>query len=539
MFFISLFSNINNNFIYYELEDKEMMISYNINFGGDWTNLRNIEGIDSLCLNMRLEKQNEAVSPYFKKYNIEYDASNRPYLENFNSLNFFTLKSLTDNTSDLSVDTIVFNSANTLIKKYNNKHFSLNNKERHNLKLNINADNTSVVNLKIDGIINSMNDTIVSNKFNYNVNVEPIKYNRKDPKNSLNIVTMVDGYREDQMDLYKKLVEQSLVESFNRTNSISGKKGDFFRSNVFRYCDNTLDIINVFRFDTVSIGNNYPSETILQTALFAGTTRPNFLRIQKILQTANYSKLSPYKLSENNIDAIVIFLNKGVTHLYVTSNREAVCDFLFPYSRERNKQPINFVIMKAIPELISDGWDLDSDFKNIMSLILPHELGHGIAELDDEYTQNNNFIIESVLEYFYSREYIQKVSRNLDIDSRIDREVVKWKSFFDMGYDKVKSDFLKIDIKQGGGYMADSYIYRPSEDGMMRNHRKYLNFNPVGAYHMMASIMTRIGEVPYDLNFAKNDDLSNGIEWETYPYSKFLSDMPPDSIYFEDLSMSK
>jgi len=73
----------------------------------------------------------------------------------------------------------------------------------------------------------------------------------------------------------------------------------------------------------------------------------------------------------------------------------------------------------------------------------------------------------------------------------------------------------------------------------MRNHRKYLNFNPVGAYHMMASIMTRIGEVPYDLNFAKNDDLSNGIEWETYSYNQFLSDMSPDSIYFEDLNMSK
>lgn len=74
---------------------------------------------------------------------------------------------------------------------------------------------------------------------------------------------------------------------------------------------------------------------------------------------------------------------------------------------------------------------------------------------------------------------------------------------------------------------------------MRRISRRLIRNNPVGAYHLKEFIMTRIGGVPYDLNFAKNDDLSNGIEWETYSYNQFLSDMPPDSIYFEDLNMSK
>lgn len=500
--FLDLFRSIMIDFFTffdsYELKDDGLLLNYSINLGGDWT-FFNINNYNDFDMTIDLEKRSNETQAYVKNYNIIYN-NNQPYLENYSAFNTFVLKSLTNPTSKLISSSSVSNSTST--KFTFNKDYTLENKQRYTLKLNYNANSSPLVDLTLDDVVNK--EVIVSKNFNYNVNVKDIQY-KGDYKTNLNIVVMADGVREDQIDFYRDQVDLAFEPT-----------GKFFSNNVIRYFK---DRINILRYDTVSFGEDNPSQRILQTYPHGGNSRPNFLRVIKVINEANYGTLP--KISVGDIDSIIIFVNGNVKIFYI-QEPDAFCDFLYPFQITKNRQPTNFVMISENSETENV---IDFHYESII-----HELGHGIAELDDEYSQNLPWIEKEVLKSFYTEEYIRNKSRNLD--TRTNPDEVKWKKFYDLGFN-IDSNIipeLKVDILQGGGYISDEYIYRSSLNSLMNESYNYNDFNPVCAYHMVASIKTRIGDiVPYDLE--NNFDNPDNFEWNNYSLNQFMNDLTPD--YFK------
>ena len=484
----------------YQLKDDELLINYSINLGGDWTFFKN-KNYNYFDLTIDLEKRSSETHAFVKGYKISYNI-NQPYLENYSAFNTFVLKSLTNPTSKLITSSSVSNSTS---KKFSfNKDYTLENKQRYTIKLNYNANSTPLVDLTLDDVINK--EVIVSKNFNYKVNVKDIQY-KGYYKTNLNIVVMADGVREDQIDFYRQQVDLAFAPN-----------GDFFRNNVIKYFK---DRINILRYDTVSFGEDNPSQRILLTYPHGGNSRPNFLRVIRVIKEANYGSIP--KINVEDIDSIIIFVNGKVKIFYI-QEPAAFCDFLYSFQVTKNKQPTNFVMISR--SFDNNGIKGDYYYNSII-----HELGHGIAELDDEYSQSLSWIEKEILKSFYTEDYIKNKSRNLD--TRTNPGEVKWKKFYDLGFniDANIIPELRVDILQGGGYISDEYIYRSSNKSLMNGDKYQINkFNPICAYHMVASIKTRIGDIaPHDLE----NDFSNpdNFEWNNYPLNQFMNDLTPD--YFK------
>jgi len=508
---LSLLSQITDAFTYnssYTVASNELMINYNINFGGDWTFFKSDVSGD-LSIDIDLINRSDKTPPFRKKYEINYEGNN-PVLKYYDDYNGFILKSLSsDPYSDLTTCSIISkNGANYLEFK---KNYRLENGRKHTIKLNYNSNSTSEINLTVDDVVNT--DAIVSGRFEYNkVKVEAIQY-KGDYKKSLNIVVMCDYVREDEMDFYREQVNDAFSPS-----------SKFFTNNIGNYFK---DRINILRYDTVSLDHK-KGRTMLLTNNGGGTTHPNFMRVIKVINSANYGTLP--RIAVQDVDAIIVFLNSEMRIFFQKQNK-AFCDFPRPFQIRANMQPTNVVMIGNIDE---NG--LKGNF-NIDSII--HELGHGIGQLDDEYVNEGlTWFEKEVVKAVYNENYIKLKSRNLD--TRKDENLVKWKRFIDLGYgDKsVVNEKLIIGAHQGGGYLAEDYIYRAGFHGLMNGDMDRLvsgkkdrnnNFDPVCAYHMMASIKTRIGDLPaYDLK--RDFNTFNDYEWETYKIEEFKEDLSPDAF---------
>ncbi len=230
---------------------------------------------------------------------------------------------------------------------------------------------------------------------------------------------------------------------------------------------------------------------------------PWFSRINAIM-----SWIKPNGMEIWDADAVIIFVNDPDIWAY-----SWIYGFEINY---RRGQPIHPVVIQA-----PVGHNpTDTDYHDhVISDAIVHELGHAIAKLDDEY------VLDSLLYKFFNTPAMARFwSRNCDWTDYMPWS--KFQAFSGKGYDDLGNDY-SFKLVEGGLY-NDTWIYRTSKGSIMLDYKDYDHFNPVSAYHMAASIKTRIGNVPYSLPI--NGIYGESIWWDNYTLDQFITEFPPEEF---------
>ncbi len=165
-------------------------------------------------------------------------------------------------------------------------------------------------------------------------------------------------------------------------------------------------------------------------------------------------------------------------------------------------------------------------------------MGHAVGCLWDEYTGDGGslgpwikFCVDAAA-FWRADNPVKFKTPNIEVSSSISD--CKWNKLYQMGFDDNTFDInLKLDLQEGALYQ-NSGFYRPSLESVMKTQDTEPRFNPVGAYHIAATIKMRIGDVTPDSQFFIPD--SGNWEWNYYTYEDFAKEFglnTPNGILFK------
>ncbi len=484
-----------NEFINFD----DMYVKYRFNFGGDWSHYKNILKINKMIFDSSCDIMNSEIVS--KEFSLTYE-NNLPHLDGYKDFINKTVLYKSDVTLDVYTKSKFVNIDNTY-DEIIDKVFQVKNKGINYLQHNFFVDNKSVLNNKIS--VDTENEYIyIHSKYinpdkllNYKSNWEvvmPAVNNNGSKNGNINIIVLGDGYREDQIDIYNKSVK-----------FIFDSSSDFWDNLVLK---EFKDYINIVCLDTISLTSGIDRWNVVGTYNAFGFSFVDTIKLYNIL---NLSQPLSIKNIWDGVDAVIIFLNGDIDCGGVDAAGMANIFNLLSY---KNSQPIYPLFIKATVEINKITGKEEIVLGNKISSIMLHELGHSIAKLDDEYDEISN--------YFYliynNVKKIKEQSRNCD--TATDNTLCKWRDFYNYSYQDLTND-LKLGIFEGAAYNS-SRIFRSSEKSVMNRPKDSIQYNPLSAYHMAASIKTRIGNIKYDLEFLCDRD----IEWETYSIEEFTADFP-------------
>jgi len=530
LFSCKFFNDINK----YSLNNQIHIRFKEVNFGGDWNhyagrvNIMEVELSDDIYQN-----SHDAIK---LKEPIEYDQNGTPslpFLKTEDAMIFVpsqkepVLQSITtrflartENKETITEETITSEIFQILQRGTIND-------------ITLSYDMRNITQVQFNAVIT--NDTAIvsstSDTYNFDVRCEYIKTSNYSISESINFVVMAEGYRADQMHYFRSYVEDAFKNYSNlhytekRGHELPHKHipNDFF--------GNWWDRINVVMYETVSIDsgintNFYNSLVSKKRSFFniirGEKTSGSTERMRRVVDE-NVSKTN---LGRGNIDAYIIFANDEEIGCYSFSH-------FFTVDKSRNKQPVTYAIIQAPFGYLPN----EENFHRFVKTdAIAHELGHAIAQLQDEY------IIEPSFFNFYLEEF-RNISNNtygsfkwhklIDVDSTyFNNEPV----LSDNEPDITKNDNRLVryrypKYKLFGLIVTEFYI--PTINSTMRGTSGYRNyqFGPVNTYFMEGSFMVRTGMLAPQNPF---DVLGTGFsdyEWDGYSFKDFAKRWPPSRFF--------
>lgn len=322
-----------------------------------------------------------------------------------------------------------------------------------------------------------------------------IKGSSNEINNKINFVIIGEGYKETEMDEYKELVDEMINNYVFKDN------------NFFNKIDNNINICRIIApspdSGIIMADENYGEDRITFFGLDdTGRSRINFYYvISDVINIAfkdiddQNNKLFLQKQINNdinndtNIDVVIILAN------YYNSSIYNISYCLDDFIGLKNGQYCKVVVIPAKKDI---GHNIET---------LSHELGHALAELCDEYSENNTL--------FENKPYNINM-RNIDNKQY---NSLKWHKFSGYFIDKVISEGY-----EGGNYQHFG-LYRPTENSTMKSSLS-LDFGPVNTYHLFASYLIRTNQsngFNRNLSISYNNEIWN-YEWDCLSIEKFINE---------------
>lgn len=488
------------------LQDYEIAFTIGgFSFGGDWKLFKN-NGERKYRLIHFLTKD-FVDTTYDRTYQFEMDSNGFPLVKEFELKNLSIYNNRNSNKSELLIVSsfILKNSAGEKGHYfYDTKEYE--NKNHYVLSLKYNLDTYPIMDVTIDTVTTGK----VSSKFYYKANYEALKDSSTDVNNSFNILVMGDGYATNT----------DIAEYQNYVETMFASSNKFMKNNMFKHFYNRTNII---RLDTISKESGVDTDPFKDSVRsILGYNRGNMLgmvslpRVRSVINATKPKGIDIKWWGQTKADVIVILVNDPDTrsHGFFTT-------FLVPFSGcytlgNKRSQQVNFVIINAATK--SNGGINNTG-------ALPHEMGHAVGCLWDEYTGDGGslgpwikFCVDAAA-FWGADNPVKFKTPNIEVSSSISE--CKWYKLYQMGFDDNTFDQdIKLNLQEGAIYQTSGF-YRPSVDSIMNRSANEF-FNPIGAYHIAATIKMRIGDVTPDSQFFIPK--SGSWEWRYYTYEDFAEE---------------
>lgn len=376
------------------------------------------------------------------------------------------------------------------------------------ISITVNVTSTPV----LDIVVDTSQNNIVSNAYNYNVNCTAVHGSLGSQDSRMNIAVMAEGYRADQMNDYIAYTADAFAtpENFHYTESgATHYVNDFFARH--------WGDINVVRYDTVSpeegVDTTSNTDTVKSILDYNHSTgEASMLRIKAVLERSNNS--GKCGLSLANVDTVILLINSPST--YVNAHTWAYGNEMF--YRRGEQVTYNIVHASAGQNPAVANFHLNSIWENrVRTDAIAHELGHSLARLQDEYMINN------------SGQTCQRAYR--DEFRNISNNNTKW-AWFVNNYGTAVN--YPVDYFLGGLYCPNTF-FRSNEVNTMRGVAGVipaigLQFGPLNSFYMYGTLQRRIGVGPADPDGLLSDILMiQGIwsnEYVAWVRTNFLADWP-------------
>jgi hypothetical protein len=504
-----------------------------ISFAGDWEDYA-ANGVSQyrLTLDSDTNAALASTNDFDLQEAITYDTGNAPSLPNLNKEAYYLFTPKTsDKTVPLRFDTAFKTTDGKVYKNLQHKDAAdLKKGTANDISLVYSNTSTPALDLEVD-FTRTESGTIPmyyaeGKLFDFESEWEWIHRSSRGVDTSINLVVLAEGYRADQMEYYRAYVRDAFANPANfhypkyRDSANDHITNDFFA----RYWDYT----NVFMVESVSpqegidhkaLDNKILSILDLCDDLLSAYFFGNAARIMAVMQETFKSE----ELTIKDVDAYIILVNDTVfDRPYSYSHGPNI-----GYNGEsgeiigRRGEPVHSVMIPA-----PAGRNVtDKDFHdNVQTDAIAHELGHAIAQLQDEYadTEKTSFFLPIFLNVSGNKDFVWKRLIEVDPDylSNYTNEPLVYN--IDSKIDN------RLGVFQGAMYSPTDY-YRSTYNSTMRGIDDHgadnFQFGPVNTYYMEASFKYRMGEVVHDEYFV-NWPLS--YERDNYTFEQFSYEWPPE-----------
>ena len=508
-----------------------------INFGGNWDHYKSV-GVDNLRVNLDTNifavpsesiKLNEKIE-YMVNSSDGYD----PYLPQLDTKSYYIFKPSEPEPCLRRIDTEFWIpsgahpvSSLSAPADYMQK---LNHGTVNDISLSYSMDSQPQVHFSVKIVSGkAIVASDLNRLYNFDVAWKRVHISNYPLEKSINLAIMADGFRADQMHIFRSYVEHAFAKPDNIHYTERGVASaphvpnDFFT----KY----WDWINVYMFETASPHAGIDKEEGRNDVMnffqlnMAAPEKSNFFRYNN-----NFQKAGNFQRMKYVIDAT--YYKTGLDRKYIDAyiilvNDPDIWAYTYSYGNEinyKNEQPVHAVIIQAPVDYTG------SYHVYVITDAIAHELGHAMARLQDEYEK------ESDKRHSYSDKY-----RNI---SDTGYPKLKWQRLITLnfGYYNPVNNPVPYDyndqklvnlrfptFKYWFGLVEKKY-YIPTVNSTMRGENGSsinFQFGPVNTYHMEGSFKTRIGDlVPQDPKF----DGINNYEWRGYPFEEFIKDWPPSDF---------